>query len=55
MVYEQLKNHDIKLQSKRQLLRAMKQNSPGSLDMEKDVNANLVLNMERKLDLLSKL
>jgi hypothetical protein len=35
MVYEQLKNQDIKLRSKRQLIRAMKQNSPGSVDMEK--------------------
>lgn len=55
MVYDQLKSEDVKLKSKRQLIRVMKQNSPGSLDMEKEFQANMLLNMERKLDLLAKL
>lgn len=54
-MYEQLKNQDVKLKSKRDLLKVMKSNQPGAMEMEKHVNNSLVLNMERKLDLLAKL
>ena len=55
MVHDQLKNEDIKLKSKRQLMRVMRHSSPASYNQEKELSDQMVRNMERKLELLSSL